>query len=179
VEKFIHIRPPTVTVENSKGKDIDVYPDYSGFTIAYRFLPEDTDGKWIALGMSFSSPMEKEWLREKARGIARSRLNDSPVRLQYEGLEADLTSRYVVSGVRTIVYENPKWKHVDDKVLRPGRFTQRWGAALVGPDGSLLTAYFDCKRTPRGVHPSLCVIPRAPSHWVLRIPAFVRGLLEQ
>jgi hypothetical protein len=177
-ESFLYIRPKhkLVPTEDGVGK---VYPNNSAITIAYRFLPEDTDGKWISLGVSFCSPKEKSWSKKKARSIARARLNDSPVRLQYEGLEADLTTRHVVSGLKIIVVENPQWEHADDQVLRPSRFTQRWGAALMGPDGSLLTAYFDFKdkwKIPAAVH--LEAIPRPLSHWVLNIPSWARALLE-
>jgi hypothetical protein len=177
-ESYLYIRPPFKLVQTKDGVG-KVYPNNSAITIAYRFLPEDADGKWISLGVSFCSPKEKSWHKRTARSIARGRLHDSPVRLQYEGLEAALTTRHVVSGFKAIVFEDPKWEHADDQVLHPGRFTQRWAAALVGPDGSLLTAYFDFKHILRDVPEVVEQLPRPLSHWVLRVPRWARDLLGQ
>lgn len=177
-ETFVHIRPPTVPVVDRKGETAQVYPTNSCISIAYRYLPADADGKWVSIGIAFCAPQEKAWVRKKSCAIARGRLNDSPLRLRFEGLEAPLASHHVVSAVRAVVIENPVWEMVDDQVLRPGRFTQRWGSPLMGPDGSLLTAYFDFKHLLRGIPRGHCQLPRPVSHWILKTPSWAKSLLR-
>jgi hypothetical protein len=179
--RIMRIRPrpkQVTTLKRNKAWTTDQYPHPGGISIAYRFYPDDEDGsKWAAFGVCVSSPLNQCYHGKKVNRIARARLEDSPVRLQFEGFESKLLGMHVRSAFRTILIEEPKWEHVDDLVLRPGRFTERWGAPLVGPDGSLLTAYFDCKRTRRGLGRDVAQIPTAPSHWILRMPGWIQELV--
>lgn len=171
-ETFIHVRPARVSNATAQGDNTPEYPSSCAISIAYRLLPEGEDGQWASLGVSFCSPLERYWNRKKGCTIARSRLNNSPVRLRFEALEDKLSARHVRLALDTIIIEEPRWEHVDDQVLRPQRFTQRWGTPLVGPNGSLLTAYFDCLHHSRAPRPSLLESEREPSHWILRIPSW-------
>jgi len=197
--KFIHIRPPfrlvPFTDKEGKTRQGKVYDNTSAVTIAYRILPADDDGQWLAIGAVFCSPKEKSWSRKQGCSIAGMRLKDSPLRLQFEGLEAELTSRHVLIGLRAIVIEKPEWGYIDEQVLRPDRFDGRWGAPLMGPDGSLLTAYIDGKQPSKEEEEENIVelarvleVPEEeardryeedwlPSHWSRRIPSFARALL--
>ena len=177
-ESYIYIRPKFEHV-SAPSHVAKVYPNNSAIAVAYRFLPEDSDGKWISIGVAFCSPKEKHWEKRKARSISKSRLDKSPLRLQYEGLEASLTTRHVLTGLRAVVFEKPTWKYIDDQVLRPKRFTQRWGAPLVGPDGSLLHAYFDFKHVHRDTPREYARLPPPVSHWILNAPDWAQALLEE
>jgi len=188
--KFKHIRPDQVQVKNKDNQMVLAYPDSSGITVCYRPAETRQDGQWVLVGVSFCPPSAKYWDRKQANVIAQSRAFDSPLQFQFEGLQEDLTARHVIQAVRTLCIEEPRWEPADRRPLRPSRFTHRYGAALLGPGGSLLTAYIDVKvremsqEAPRGkviyIHDeqddkfSRNV---QVSHWALRIPGWARQML--
>lgn len=179
--RIMKIRPKpkqVTTLKRNKAWTTDQYPHAGGVVIAYRFYPDDEDGaKLAAFGVCVSSPLNRCFHGKKLKAIARARLEDSPVRLQFEGFDSKLLGAHIRSAFKTILIEDPNWEKVDDKVHRPGRFTERWGAPLLGPDGSLLTAYWDCKRTRRGLSRDVAQLPVAPSHWILRMPGWIREVV--
>lgn len=179
--RIMRIRPQpkqVTTLKRNKTWTTDQYPHAGGVVIAYRFYPDSEDGaKHAAFGICVSSPLNTCFNGKKVNAIARARLRDSPVRLQFEGFESKLRGMHIRSAFRALLIEKPKWEYVDDQVLRPGRFTERWGAPLLGPDGSLLTAYFDCKRTRRGLDRAIAQIPTPPSHWILRMPGWIEEIV--
>ena len=185
---FKHIRPPQVSMENRKGDTVMVHDSTAGITICYRLAENRTDGQWALVGLSFSSPKEKHWSRNKACSIARTRAFDNPLQLQFEGLDTDLREAHIVTAVRTLMIEHPMWELGDESPLRPSRFSHRFGAALLGPSGSLLTVLIDVKIRQS---PSLVVFPvpgvgarsrdvdTSIRHWALRIPSWAEAVIRE
>lgn len=193
---FKHIRPHRVHRRNKKDRLVQVYPDSSGITICYRPSETRKDGQWVLVGVSFCPPNAKFWDRKRANIVAGARSHDSPVQFQFEGLDEELSVRHVIQAVRTLMIEEPKWEPADTHPLRPHRFSHRYGAALFGPSGSLLTAYIDVKvremdqEAPRGKvifiqdkygKDSSIDISRNVqiSHWALRVPDWAPALLKE
>lgn len=190
--RFKHIRSDMIQRKNKNNEMVLSYPDSAGITICYRPAETRQDGQWVLVGVSFCPPTAAYWNRRKANVIARSRAFDSPLQFQFEGLAEDLTERHVIQAVRTLCIEEPKWEPGDRKPLRPSRFTHRYSAALLGPGGSLLTAYLDVKvremsqDAPRGKiihitdpHGGKFSRDVQVSHWALRIPAWARTMLRE
>jgi len=177
-EEFSYIRPPQRMVwDPRRGKQILRHPHTGGVVVAYRTLPTGEDGQWAAIGVAVSRPSNPSYDQKLIKRIARARLHDSPLRLQFAGRDDPLRLPVIRSALRTIIIEEPEWLYVDGQVLRPKRFTQRWGTELVGPDGSLLTAYFDFKHELRGVPREHAQVPRPLSHWILRLPNWILEVL--
>lgn len=168
----------------------------AGVTICSRPSETQADGQWVLVGASFSSPKAKFWDRKKACAIAKARAFDSPLQLKFEGLDGGLQAKHVEAALRTLAIEGPAWVPADMKPLRPGRFTQRYGTTLLGPNGSLLTAYIDVKPWTSAEVPEdrlrrkVVYLDSPPlskgagsvqlliSHWALRIPSWARDVLE-
>lgn len=180
--RIITIRPPpkmVTTLKRNKAWTTPQYPHNGGLVIAYRVYPNPEGGPQVAaLGAAVSSPLNECFHGTKLKRIARARLEDSPVRLKFDDFEPRLRGDHVRSAFRALLIDEPEWKYVDDEVLRPGRFTQRWGACLLGPDGSLLTAYIDFLHRPRWAAEGAAIpLPRPLRHWVLRMPGWIREVV--
>ena len=181
---FVHLRPQTVARKNKKDEDVSVYPDSSGVTLCIQFgrISEDED-QWASLGWCLSSPSRSSWDRKKSCSIAGGRLRDSPLQFRFEALREDLTLRHVLQALRTLTLEAPKWEFADEKPVRPGRFNNRVSTALLGPDGSLLTAYVDVKVNEEPhlavsriySHQQADVPPKI--HWAMRAPRWAHALI--
>jgi hypothetical protein len=188
-----HIRPSTLLL-NKKGKQYLGY-ERGAITIAYYPLPDAID-KPAVIGLAFCTP-EDQWSRSRGRSIASSRLGTSPLRLSFEGLERPLTYGDILAGLRTLAIDSLRgWEYIDENVLKP-RSNERWGVALIGPGGSLLTAYVDVKaKAPKGSLFRKLTAPRGAvdygssvpgegehpwpdsnGHWAMRIPSFGECLL--
>lgn len=183
---IINVRPPprmVTTTKRNKSWTTPQYPHNGGVVIAYLVYPNPDGGPQVAaLGAAVSSPTNGCFHGAKLKRIARARLEDSPVRLQFDGFGPKLRGDHIRSAFRALLIEEPKWRYVDNQVLRPGRFTQRWGASLLGPDGSLLTAFIDFLHRPRWAEEearrgNAVPLQRALCHWVLRMPAWIREVV--
>ena len=158
--KFMHIRGPSGGV----------------VTVCYRHSDE-----WALVGMSFSSPKERCWVRKKGNAIAKGRAHDSPLQIHFVGLAGQVSPRLVKSVVRSLAIENPKWEEGDMNPIRPSRFTERWNTDLLGPDGLLFKVWIDVK--PERPGREICIVPgiNAPveaTHWAIRMPGWARALLK-
>jgi hypothetical protein len=190
---FKHLRAPRMTIRDRKGDLVEVHEDASGVTIAYTSSRlQGTNEHWIRLGMAFSSPKAKCWPRKKMNRIAAARAKDNPLLLQLESFDSDVTEDVLTSLLRTFVIELPHtWEPVPN-VLRPSRFNRRAGVGLVGPAGSLLSAYVDFKdpEAPKPTKRGDCVVPllmrdeetpfhRRVRHWSCRVPSWAKQLIVE
>lgn len=141
------------------------------------------------VGMAMSPPT-LQWDRKKLNAIAKARSLDSPIILEYEGLNAEVEEKHVVFAMTILALEEPAWQPWSTSPLRPKRFTHQWRMSVLGTDSSLVHAHIDVKvremADPKATGKVIGITsPYSDrkfdrnvriSHWMLRIPEWVRTL---
>jgi hypothetical protein len=173
-------------VKNKKGKAIEAY-DPRVITIVSTPFEGIGDGPAYACGWSFSHS-QKGWQRKKALAIAKGRLQDSPIRFYFDSV-GEIELPQLVSTVKAYLLAGVQWDSADERVLRPSRFNWRIGGQMLGPDGSLVSVFFDTrasefledKRKVLPLHESNLGKPEKldnVTHWALKSPSWVPHCLE-